>query len=160
MNNLCMLECQRWNRTLEAFFKYLVNTKDEVLGRILTYWFRIEFQTAGALGNLLHVHRGITLVPGSTSARSDALRVSCRIQDLFDQMNLENKELIEKGFFKDHREIAGFRTMIDEVTQHECHNAWSRCMKRFVDGKLICRVPRHPPFAEQMQISRLDKGSI
>jgi hypothetical protein len=136
-----MVSC--WRRTVNLFFDYLLESKENMLGDVDKIFMRWEFQSAGAFGNKPHVHCGLTLKGEPIQETLD--RVVCILNGLIGHTKETTEDgLIEQGLLDDDFDF-GKLIELTKIQQHSCQSAQGRCMKRINDeGETVCRVPVHP----------------
>ena len=131
-----------WERTVRHVVENLIAKSTHIFGKIKTYWYRYEFQSSGSLGNLPHVHGGLTLEPGEDKEEK-LRRIACCLEFFEVYHGCESEKLLDTGFFKDEKELYEVRKVIRETLKHECKNANERCKIDKTDGKSYCRVKTH-----------------
>jgi predicted GIY-YIG superfamily endonuclease/DNA replication protein DnaC len=148
-NKLLMLDqeyqnvkVKSWRRTIQALQRYFMESPDQVLGPIKTYFLRYEFQSKGSVGNKPHIHMGVSLK--EEPEEKTLSRICCQTRLLFnDYFKTDEVTLTKQGLVDEHftySDILGLATL----QQHHCEATNGRCMRRNAEGQEHCRVPVHP----------------
>ena len=147
LQNYTAIFCKAWVKVIKMFFKYLVASKEDVLGDVVSFWLRFEFQSAGAPGNLPHVHAGLSLSKNSRYTREDLCRkVHNKITQIFSEGNgTDFESLLKKGVVKDFNEFVSMYELAEKLFVHDCFKARYTCGKERSDGSKHCRVPFYKP---------------
>ena len=148
--NLVTVFARCWERTVRYLVHYLCNSDERIMGKIFHIWLRYEFQSAGSLGNLPHVHGGVTLEKGEDPHVTHK-RVSCVLNSFNMLKGWTRDDLVGKGkMFETEEEYVQVRKTLQETMVHDCKNANERCKKKTVNGKPVCRV-RGMPYTLQWE---------
>ena len=147
LQNYTAIFCKAWVKVVKMFFKYIVASKEDVLGDVATFWLRFEFQSAGAPGNLPHVHAGLSLRSDSRYTREELCRkVHNKITQIFSSSNeTDYKSLLRKGVVKDLDEFVSMYELAEKLFVHNCSKARFSCSKQLANGSKYCRVPVYQP---------------
>ena len=154
LQSYCGLFSRAWYKVLKFFFRYLVGSKEDILGDVIFYWVRIEFQDGNAPGNQPHAHAGITLHPNSKYTKTELLEmVHNKLNLIFNRSTRTDYEsLLERGFVKDRDDYVQLQKLAHQIFVHNCSNARFKCMRTKADGSSYCRVPNYRPGFEATEL--------
>ena len=158
LQNVLPIFCRLWERYVRSFFDHLLVSGEDMFGApVQSFWYRFEFQNAGSLGNLPHVHGGIVLAKKLTYQKKLEY-TTCRQPIVFGTTQGANPhQLREKGIIIKRRDgyynrsvlniatctFATLNELYEKLHSHDCKKARQRCMKRTNDGTKKCRYPKH-----------------
>ena len=130
---------RNWSRAVKYLIELLVHSQEFLLGKIVKFWGRAEFQTLA--GNLQHYHFLFWLLQGSI--------------DLFDLVQSSEKNILHAllkvadsslNLIKDQIQLYELFDECVRMHTHSCEQSGGRCKKRKdLDGNKICRTPPYPP---------------
>ena len=130
-----MLRC--WSRSVQYFFDLILNSSENILGKVHKIWGRAEFQST--TGNLPHYHILLWVEPGTYDI--DDL-IQCSEKNIFQSLN----DLCETNLklVTSENVFELFERMV-KIHTHDCQKGGYRCQKRKdVEGNVICRTPAYP----------------
>lgn len=127
------------------FLDYLLYSKEHILGDVISYWARFEFQSDGALGNKPHVHAGIALNPNTFNEKEVNQRIANRPCDYWcKELGTDYESLKENNLVDNWKDFCHIHKLIEDLQNHDCQKGNGRCLKKQRNGTYVCRVPKHP----------------
>ena len=158
LQNAMSLILRGWRRFVNYFFNYIKYSPERPLGKVISVWYRYEWQSEDAAGNIPHIHGGIVIDKTNETEATMINRIRNRLENLFNEEDATVWECIKNhGLFKDWDDYIRIKTLISETSEHSCYKANSRCQKLInAEGKTVCRVPRHPDGLENWKEEKRD----
>ena len=128
-----------WSFTVECLIDYLLNSNEKILGDIIDFWGRCEFQTL--IGNVPHYHFLLWLQENDFHVLQ-TLVASTKRHLMFHFENLFTSEI---DIIKNKDEINGLFDDFVTIQTHSCEKNNYRCLKK-TDVKTNTKICRFPPY--------------
>ena len=125
-----------WSRSVKYLIDLLLNSRENLVGKVRKIWGRAEFQTTA--GNLPHYHILIWVEPNTFSSEN----IQCSEKNIFNaffELLQSSSDLVNNLNFDDLVENCL------KIHTHSCQKGGFRCMKRKdLEGNKVCRTPPYP----------------
>ena len=139
-----MLMNRSWSRIVDNIMHWIINSKEQPIGKVRGYFWRFEFQEqkGQSAGFKPHVHAGFTLFPEPEEVTVN--RICARSDELFcSGYGTDVYELVEKGLARNYHDAFRLKGLLERIGQHNCDKAGGRCHKRVdAEGNTVCRFPK------------------
>ena len=143
IESLAAVQCTRtWQICIETILKYITESSDEVLGKFLGHFARLEHQESEykASGTNSHLHL-IGFVDVDHDSEEDTATMYNRIRGSSDTLFLSEdvSKLIAQGIITDEAEADELREKSRIIQVHCCEKCGGRCLRSLPDGSTVCR---------------------
>ena len=128
-----------WSMTVEFLIDYLLNSTEKILGEIIDFWGRCEFQTL--IGNVPHYHFLLWLQENDFDVLQK-LVASTKRHLMFHFENLFTSEI---DIIRNKDDIDGLFNDFVTIQTHSCEKNNYRCCKK-TDVKTNTKICRFPPY--------------
>ena len=140
--SLAVQNARTWQVCIEQILKYLSQSSDEILGKFIGHFARLEHQETEmkASGTNSHMHL-IAFLQHNDASEEDRntlyQRVRCSSESLFFQVDID--KMIEMGIIADEAEAEELREKSRIINVHECARCKGRCSRKLPSGEIVCK---------------------
>jgi len=133
-----------WQVCIETMMKFITESPDEVMGKFIGHFARLEHQESEfkASGTNSHLHL-IGFVETDPNSEEDKKEIYHRVRGSSDTLFLQEdiSDLIKKGIIADAEEGEKLRQFSRILQVHDCRRCKYRCLRTLPNGDTVCKYP-------------------